>query len=76
MTNAAFAFLSSGIGAGLAIIGVGVGLGLVGGHAMEGIARQPSSMGDIRTSMLIAAALVEGAGLFAVVVCMLLALKT
>jgi len=59
------------IGAGLAAIGAGVGIGQIGGKAMEGIARQPEASGDIRTNMLIAAALVEGAALFAIVVALL-----
>lgn len=57
------------IGAGLAAIGAGIGIGKIGGSAMEGIARQPEASGDIRMSMIIAAALVEGVALFAVVVC-------
>ncbi len=57
------------IGAGLAAIGAGLGIGKIGGSAMEGIARQPDAAGDIRTSMIIAAALIEAVALFAVVVC-------
>jgi len=57
------------IGAGLAAIGAGIGIGKIGGSAMEGIARQPEAAGDIRMSMIIAAALIEGVALFAVVVC-------
>lgn len=56
------------IGAGLAVIGAGIGIGLIGGRAMEAIARQPEATGKIQTNMIIAAALVEGAALFAVVV--------
>lgn len=59
------------IGAGLAVIGAGLGIGLVGSKAMEGIARQPEATGDIRTAMIIAAALVEGAALFAIVVALI-----
>jgi F-type H+-transporting ATPase subunit c len=76
MTNLALAFLSAGIGAGLAIIGVGMGIGRLGASAMEATGRQPAAVGDIRTSMIIAAALIEGAGLFALVICILLATKT
>ncbi len=61
------------IGAGLAAIGAGVGIGQIGGKAMEAIARQPEASGEIRTSMLIVAALVEGAALFAIVVAFLAA---
>ena len=57
------------VGAGLAVIGAGIGIGLIGGRAMEAIARQPEATGKIQTAMLIAAALIEGIGfaaLFAV----------
>jgi len=63
------------IGAGLAVLGAGLGIGMIGGRAMEGIARQPEAGGDIRTTMIIAAALVEGAALFAIVVALLGVLK-
>lgn len=56
------------IGAGLAVIGAGIGIGMIGGRAMEGIARQPEAANKIQTAMLIAAALVEGVALFGVVV--------
>lgn len=59
------------IGAGLAVIGAGLGIGLIGGKAMESIARQPESTGDIRTLTIITAALIEGAALFAIVVALL-----
>ena len=47
------------LGAGLAVIGVGIGIGLIGGRAMEAIARQPEATGKIQTNMIIAAALIE-----------------
>ncbi|GGH20851.1 MULTISPECIES: ATP synthase F0 subunit C [Mucilaginibacter] len=56
------------LGAGLAVIGAGIGIGQVGGKAMEGIARQPDAASKIQTAMIIAAALIEGAALFGVVV--------
>ncbi|MGK0436234.1 MAG: F-type H+-transporting ATPase subunit c [Flavobacteriales bacterium] len=59
------------IGAGLAVIGVGLVIGKIGGSAMEGIARQPEAAGKIQTAMIIAAALIEGAGLFGIVVALL-----
>ena len=59
------------IGAGLAAIGAGIGVGNIGAKAMEAIARQPEAVGDIRSNMLIMAALVEGAALFAIVVALL-----
>ena len=59
------------LGAGLAVIGAGIGIGQVGGKAMEGIARQPEAASKIQTAMIIAAALIEGAALFGVVVALL-----
>ena len=56
------------MGAGLAIVGGGIGIGLVGKGAVEAIARQPEASGTIGTNMILAAALIEGATLFAVVV--------
>lgn len=75
MTNLALAFLAAGLGAGIVIIGAGLGIGKLAAAAMEGIGRQPAAGGDIRTTMIIAAALIEGATLFALVVCILLAVK-
>jgi F-type H+-transporting ATPase subunit c len=66
--SAAWALQGAGIGAGLAIVGVGIGIGRIGGQAVEGMARQPEMAGRIQTSALLFAALVEGAGLFAVVI--------
>ena len=63
--------LDAAIGAGLAVIGAGLGIGKIGGSAMEAIARQPEASGDIRMNMIIAAALIEGVALLAVVVCLL-----
>jgi F-type H+-transporting ATPase subunit c len=68
---AGIAKLGGGIGAGLAAIGAGIGIGLIGGHAMEAIARQPEAAGDIRTNMLVAAVLIEGVALFAVIIALL-----
>lgn len=59
------------VGAGLAAIGAGIGIGLIGGKAMDAIARQPEATGKIQTNMIIAAALVEGVALFAVVVALI-----
>lgn len=68
---AGIAKLGVGIGAGIAAIGAGIGIGRIGSSAMEAIARQPEATGDIRTNMIIIAALVEGVALFAVIVCLL-----
>ena len=60
------------IGAGLAAIGAGIGIGQIGKGAVEGIARQPEAANDIRANMIVAAALIEGAVFFAIVVCLLI----
>lgn len=59
------------IGAGLAALAAGIGVGLIGSRAMDSIARQPDAVGDIRSNMILTAALVEGAALFAIVVALL-----
>jgi F-type H+-transporting ATPase subunit c len=61
----------AGIGAGLAVIGAGLGIGRIGGSAMDAIARQPEAQAKIQTTMIIAAALIEGVALFAVVVALI-----
>src|SRR5437879_12824727 len=68
-------YLAAGLGAGLAVLGAGWGIGRLAAAAMEGTARQPASTAEIRTSMIIAAALIEGVTLFAEVVCIILAVK-
>jgi len=63
-----FANGGGAIGAGLAAMGAGIGVGLIGKGAVEAIARQPEAMNDIRSNMILTAALVEGAALFAIIV--------
>lgn len=63
--------LGAAIGAGIAVLGAGIGIGKIGGSAMEAMARQPEASGDLRMNMIIAAALVEGVALIAIVVCLL-----
>ena len=63
------------VAAALAVFGAAWGIGGIGKSAMEAIARQPEAAGNVRSSMIIAGALVEGATLFAIVVCILAVLK-
>lgn len=63
--------LGAAIGAGIAVIGAGLGIGKIGSSAMDAIARQPNASSDIRANMIVAAALIEGVALIAVVVCLL-----
>jgi F-type H+-transporting ATPase subunit c len=71
VVNTSIAHMGAALGAGLATIGAGIGIGKIGGSALEAIARQPEAVGDIRTNMIIAAALIEGVAFFAIVVCFL-----
>ncbi|MEA3448598.1 MAG: ATP synthase F0 subunit C [Bacteroidota bacterium] len=63
----------SAIGAGIVVIGAAYGIGKIGKSAMEAISRQPEILNKIQTAMIIAAALIEGVSLFAVVVILLIA---
>ena len=64
----ALAAFGAALGAGIAAIAAGIGIGRIGSSAMEAIARQPESAGDIRSNMIVIAALIEGVALFAVIV--------
>ncbi len=70
--GAALAQMGAGLGAGLAAIGAGIGIGQIGNKAMEAIARQPEAVGDIKSNMIVSAALVEGAAFFAMIVCLII----
>ena len=63
--------IGASIGAAIAAIGAGIGIVKIGGEAMEDIARQPEAAGDIRSNMIVIAALIEGVALFDVIVCIL-----
>ena len=64
--------MGAGFGAGLAAIGAGIGIGRIGESAVASIARQPEAVGDIRSNMIVSAALIEGVAFFAIVVCLLI----
>ena len=70
------AYMGAAIGAGLGAIGAGLGIGLLAAGALEGISRQPEAVADIRTNMIIAAALIEGVSLLGEVVCVLIVVTT
>ncbi|MBL0331934.1 MAG: ATP synthase F0 subunit C [Chlorobiota bacterium] len=69
------AYLAAGVGAGITVFGAANGIGRLASAALEAIGRQPEATADIRTTMIIAAALIEGVALFAEVICILLATK-
>lgn len=70
---APLAKLGAALAAGIATIGAAMGISKIGSSALESMARQPEAAGNIQTSMILAAAFVEGVSLFAVVVCLLVA---
>ena len=73
-TAAAAAYLSkfgAAIGAAIAVLGAGIGIGKIGASAVESLARQPEAAGDIRSNMIVAAALIEGVAFFALIICLL-----
>ncbi|MDZ7742612.1 MAG: ATP synthase F0 subunit C [Bacteroidota bacterium] len=69
---APFAKMGAAFGASIAAIGAGIGIGQIGKSAVESIARQPEAASDIRSNMIVAAALIEGVAFFAIVVCLLI----
>ena len=66
--------MGAALGAGIAAIGAGIGIGNIGKSAVESIARQPEASGNIQTNMILTAAFIEGVALFAIVVCLLIAI--
>lgn len=71
LADLALGQMGAALGAGLAAIGAGIGIGKIGASAMEAIARQPEAVGDIRSNMIVSAALIEGVAFFAVIICAL-----
>ncbi len=72
MTPIGLAYLAAGLGASVVVFGVASGIGRLAAAALEAQGRQPEAIGDVRATMIIAAALIEGVALFALVICILL----
>ena len=71
LADVAIAKMGAAIGAGLAAIGAGIGIGKIGGQAMDAMARQPEMQSKLQSSMIVAAALVEGATFFTLIISIL-----
>lgn len=69
------AYLSAGLGMGIAAAGTALGIGMLASKALEGMARQPEASGNIRTAMILAIAFVEAIALYALVICLMLVTK-
>lgn len=67
--------IAAGLGAGFTVFGAGFGIARLAAAALESMGRQPEAAGDLRTSMIIAAALIEGIAFFSLVICIILATK-
>ncbi|MFH1063106.1 MAG: ATP synthase F0 subunit C [Candidatus Omnitrophota bacterium] len=63
------------IGAGIGIFGGSIGIGMIGSKAMDAIARQPAEKKDIRTNMILMAALIEGLAFFGAIIALLIIFK-
>ena len=68
-------YMGAGIGSGICLLGAAFGIARLASAALEGTARQPEAAGALRTSMIIPAALIEGLGFFALVICLLITLN-
>jgi F-type H+-transporting ATPase subunit c len=71
LADVALGLFGAALGAAMAAIGAAYGIGKIGASAMEAIARQPEASGDIRSTMIVSAALIEGVAFFAVITCAL-----
>jgi len=74
VAGAAFAKVGAALGSAIIVIGASWGIGKIGTSALESMARQPEAAGDIRGSMVVAAALIEGVSFFAIIICALVIL--
>ena len=71
----ALKYIAAGLGAGLAVIGGSLGIGKIGAAALEATGRQPEVANTARVTMIIAAALVEGATFFGLIICFMMVQK-
>jgi F-type H+-transporting ATPase subunit c len=62
---------TAAVGAGLTIVGAGLGIGMVFFGGLQSMARQPELQNKLQTAMIIGAAFIEGAALFALVICLM-----
>lgn len=76
MEPLALAYFAAGIAVLGAALGAGIGIGRLAGSALDGMARQPEASGDIRNTMIVAAAFIEGVALFGEIIAILLIAAT
>jgi len=66
--GASIAKFGIALGAAIIVLAAGLGIGRIGTSALKSIARQPEASGDIRTNMIVSAALIEGVAFFALII--------
>ena len=71
IAGSAIGKFGAAIGAGIAAFAAAIGIGKIGKSALESTARQPEAASGLRTTAIIIAALIEGACLFAILVCLI-----
>ena len=74
MDAEAVKMLAAGLCMGLGALGPGIGIGILGYGAMQGLARNPEAKGAIQTNMILAIALAEAIGIYALIVAIILAM--
>jgi len=67
-------WLAAGLAIGLGSLGPGIGIGILGYGAMQGLARNPEARGPIMTNMILAIAMAEAIGIYALIVAIILAM--
>ena len=74
MDAEAVRMLAAGLAIGLGALGPGIGIGILGYGAMQGLARNPEARGPIMTNMILAIAMAEAIGIYALIVAIILAM--
>ncbi|OGO42658.1 MAG: ATP synthase F0 subunit C [Chloroflexi bacterium RBG_16_58_8] len=74
MDAEAVKMLAAGLAMGLGALGPGIGIGILGYGAMQGLARNPEARGPIMTNMILAIAMAEAIGIYALIVAIILAM--
>lgn len=72
ISTSGIAAVGVGVGCGFSTLGAGLGIGLIGGKGVESIGRQPEASSRIFSTMIIAAALIEGVTFFSLIMCFLM----
>ena len=75
MSPEGIAWLSAGMGIGIAAFGTAIGIGMLVSRSVEAVARQPEERATIQRLMILGIAFVEALCLYALVVCLVLARK-